>query len=492
MRGKGAASLALFATLGVGGALAACGMSGCATAGNPDEPGDDGSVGRDSTTRADAASILESEGGVDSISDAASGDGAVDATGIVEGAAPHYDAASGDEFSEGEDDAAPADATLAYPDAAGADAGSFGEAGSPDGAVDASARGDAGVVDGGVVDGEVAGGGDSAASDAAPGDAASSGASDAAPEAAACGGCAPGFSCGASAYCVSPSGVPAFGHVYVIVMEEQSLTTIQGSSSATYINSLIAKYALATNYTAPDHPSLPNYVELTSGNSQGLACDCQPGGAANCTTFTCTPVFPTSCFCPQSVTHLGDQLDSAGIQWREYAEGMGAPCNATGVDAGANFAVSHVPFLYYDDVYTAPARCTNRVRDYGDFAADLTSGAYAFSLISPDSCHDMQNDCTGNAILQGDDWLSTNAASILATAGFSAGGRDVLFVVWDEAGTDLGTPPLPLIVVSPLAKHVSTGTAYTHYSLLATIEDGLGVPRLGSAMGATAIADTWR
>jgi hypothetical protein len=488
MRGKGAASLALFATLGVGAVFAAAGMCACATAGNPDEASADGSAEGESATLADGAAIHETGSGSDSTLDvgASGNDSAIDAGDSVDRAAPEYDSAPGDEFSEGEGDAAPVDATLTYHDGAGADAALVPEAGAPDSGVDGSAPSDGGVVDGSVTD--------SAVPDAAPGDAASGGVSDAASEAAACGGCAAGFSCGLSHYCVAPSDVPAFGHVYVIVMEEQSLTAIQGSSSAPYINSLIATYALATNYTAPDHPSLPNYIELTSGGSQGVACDCQPGGVPNCTAglgVTACNLLQNSCFCPQSVPHLGDQLDSAGIEWREYAEGMGAPCNPT-VDAGANYAVSHVPFLYYDNVYTAPARCSNRVRDYGDFAADLASGAYGFSFISPDTCHDMQNNCTGNQVLQGDDWLSTNVPSILATSGFSAGGRDVLFIVWDEAGTDLGTPPLPLVVVSPLTRHVSTTNAYNHYSLLATIEDGLGVPRLGSAVGAAAIDDVWR
>jgi acid phosphatase len=313
-------------------------------------------------------------------------------------------------------------------------------------------------------------------------------------EAAACGGCAAGFTCGSGGYCVSATGVPAFGHVIVIVMEEQSLSAIQGSSSAPYINSLIASYALATDYSAPAHPSLPNYLELTSGGAQGVQCDCAPGGTPTCSlsTSVCNPLLTSNCDCPQSVTHLGDELDTASLGWREYAEGMGSPCNLTGADGGANFTPTHVPFLYYDDVYTTPGRCAQRVRDYGDFAADLASGAYAFSMISPDTCHDMQTLCSGNEVLQGDDWLSTNVPPILATSGFGSGGHDALFIVWEEAGTDIGTPPAPLVVVSPLARATTTSAAYTHASLLATIEDGLGVARLGGSAGVAPIADVWK
>jgi len=82
--------------------------------------------------------------------------------------------------------------------------------------------------------------------------------------------------------------------------------------------------------------------------------------------------------------------------------------------------------------------------------------------------------------------------AILATAGFASGGRDALFIVWEEAGTDIGIPPMPLIVVSPLARATTTSASYTHDSLLATIEDGLGVPRLGNSAGVAPIADVWK
>ena len=86
-----------------------------------------------------------------------------------------------------------------------------------------------------------------------------------------------------------------------------------------------------------------------------------------------------------------------------------------------------------------------------------------------------------------------NLELILGTAGFMPGGRDVLFVVWDEQDGSLGHAPIPFIVVSPLIDPGTvTGTVYNHYSLLATWEDGFGLPRLGHATEASPIADIWR
>jgi hypothetical protein len=70
-------------------------------------------------------------------------------------------------------------------------------------------------------------------------------------------------------------------------------------------------------------------------------------------------------------------------------------------------------------------------------------------------------------------------------------GTDVLFIVWDEQDTILASP-IPLIVVSPIAKAAPTAKAYTHESLLGTIEEGFGVSKLGGAATAAVINDVWK
>jgi hypothetical protein len=368
--------------------------------------------------------------------------------------------------------------TTDSPEAGGdADAGD-GDASSRDATGDSpsdSGGGD-GSADGPVDSGSDAGG------DAADGEA----------DAGSCGTCPTGFVCGPSNYCVDPNGVPAFGHVYVIVMENRSLSSIKGAQNAPYVNSLMTTYAYATNYTTTFHPSLPNYIAMTSGSTQGIGCDCEPTGTSACVPVVCL-LFPNcKCDVPDAAsgpTHLGDQLDGVGVAWREYAEGAAGPCDLT--DNGA-YALKHVPFAYYDDVQLDPARCALRVRPYSDFAADLAAGSYRFSYISPNLCDDMHDGCDGgDPIANGDAWLHANVPPILATAGFQAGGHDVLFIVWDEQDGSVGTSPIPLVIVSPLVKLGSTtGAAYNHYSLLATVEETFGVPHLGSA--AAPINDVWK
>lgn len=441
---------------------------------------------------------------------ATSGDGANDADApLFDGTSPADEAASGtsdasdaSDASDGER-AGDGDATVTVLDPDASDFGRPpGEASSGDDSSPelADAPSDGGTPDGnGASDGAPVG--DGAGDDGAAGDggvdAGSTG--DAAPEAGAdagpCGACPAGFTCGPSQYCETATGVPAFGRVFVIVLDDQPLSAIKGSASAPYLNQLMAAYAYGTNYTTDDHPSLPNYLDLTSGNPQATACDCQPGAADTCTALNCSTIVG-SCTCHAAVSHLGDELDAAGIAWREYAESMGAPCNPLGVDGGTLFAASHVPFLYYDDVFMNAGRCQQRVRDFADFAGDLASPPgtpVRFALVSPNVCNDMHSNCTGDAVKQGDTWLAAQVPAILATPGFAAGGRDALFIVGDELPAAQGTGPMPFVVVSPLAKAgATTPGTYNHYSLLATLEDGLGLPRLGNSEGSATIADVWR
>jgi hypothetical protein len=89
-------------------------------------------------------------------------------------------------------------------------------------------------------------------------------------------------------------------------------------------------------------------------------------------------------------------------------------------------------------------------------------------------------------IPDGDKWIGMQVPKILASPSYMQGG--LLVVLWDEddgSGGLLGNTddPVAIFVMSPYAKaggyvsHVTTN----HYSLLATIEDGLGLPYLGSA-----------
>jgi hypothetical protein len=62
----------------------------------------------------------------------------------------------------------------------------------------------------------------------------------------------------------------------LIIMENRGLDQVVGSPDAPYLNSLGSSCGLAVNYSNAGHPSLPNYLALTSGSTQGVADDGPP------------------------------------------------------------------------------------------------------------------------------------------------------------------------------------------------------------------------
>lgn len=268
--------------------------------------------------------------------------------------------------------------------------------------------------------------------------------------------------------------MPAFEHVYLIVMENTSQSAIN-ATNAPYITSLTTTYAYTDNYSTSYHPSLPNYLDIVCGQTFGLMADGTPAMYGN-----------------QTAMHLGDQLDAASISWRQYAESAGGPCVMT--DSG-EYATKHVPFLFFKDISSTASICDDRVVDYSVFATDLTAPR-RFSFISPNLCDDMHGDvlptCPLPNIGTGDTWLKTNAGAIIS----ALGPMDVLFIVWDEQTNSTGGSNIPMLLI-PTGPLVKAGTvshqAYTHESLLATFEDAFGVSRLANAAQVPSpVNDVWK
>src|SRR5579884_3712254 len=68
----------------------------------------------------------------------------------------------------------------------------------------------------------------------------------------------------------APNGA-AVSRIVVIVLENHEYDEITARPSAPYINGLAAQSAVAANYHAVAHPSLPNYLALTGGSTFGFA-----------------------------------------------------------------------------------------------------------------------------------------------------------------------------------------------------------------------------
>ncbi len=266
----------------------------------------------------------------------------------------------------------------------------------------------------------------------------------------------------------SGNGVPAFRHIYVIVMENKEYGSIVGSRSAPYLNALIARYGLATQFYGETHPSEPNYIALTSGGLQGTNSD----GTYNL-----------------NVPNLFDQIEASGRTWHVYAQGYPGHCYATyiaaavvdGPGAAGEYVRKHNPAISYTAISGNPTRCANITR-----LAGFDPAAADFEFIAPNQINDMHSSSTA----VGDTFLKTFVPQITNSAAFA---DSVLFITWDEGSTSLkGGGRIATIAVSP---GMTPGSRFdapaNHYSMLRTIELAWGLPFLGEAQSAAPLIFPW-
>jgi hypothetical protein len=250
----------------------------------------------------------------------------------------------------------------------------------------------------------------------------------------------------------------ARSHVAVLVMENAEYNEVIGRSSAPYVNSLARRYGLATRSYAITHPSLPNYLALTSGTTAGITSDC------------------TSCVA--HVPNIIDQLEAAGLSWRAYMEDLPRAC-FTGAASGG-YAKKHDPFAYYPDVVSSRSRC-ERLVGFGQLAADLRAGTLpTYAWISPNLCDD-GHDC---ALRTADAFLARTVPALLR----ELGPHGFLVLTWDEGTLDAGCcgaahgGHIATIVAGPdVRAGARESRPLDHYGVLATIERALGLAPLAGA-----------
>ena len=250
---------------------------------------------------------------------------------------------------------------------------------------------------------------------------------------------------------IKEASVSSINHIVILTMENRSFSDIVKNSNAPYINSLIHHYSFANNYFAVSHPSLPNYLALTGGDTFGISSDC------------------TNCYI--NATNLTDQLEKTHKTWKAYMESMPSACF---IGSSGEYAQKHDPFIYFDDIRNNQRQCDNIV-PYSELSTDLISVNTTpdFIWISPNLCDDM-HDCS---TLAGDTWLSTQIPKILTSPAFTKQ-KSLLVITWDE-GENISTNQVPTIFVGNVVKSGFTShTLYSHYSLLHTIESSWGLSPL--------------
>ncbi len=323
----------------------------------------------------------------------------------------------------------------------------------------------------------------------------------------------------------SHSQAGRFDHIFVIMLENHSRSSVIGDANAPYISSLASQYSVADNYYGVTHPSMPNYLAAIAGDTFGIQDDND-----------------------QNVVNLDrknlvDQLESKGVGWGAYMETLPGnkldrfgPVLPTGTVAPL-YAKKHNPFVLFDDIKNNPARLAN-IKDYSLLSADLNApNAPQFVWISPNQCNDMhggvntaidghaetpcpygrvKNDANDASLKQkADAFVRTAVTTIQGSKAWTK--RSAIVIVTDEndytgntttggwesaagccdspyvsaadtrvsaawPGGTYGGGLIPAIVVTASGpRNFVDHTPYNHYSLLTTIEENWNLGYLGHA-----------
>ncbi|EOD70394.1 alkaline phosphatase family protein [Amycolatopsis vancoresmycina] len=252
------------------------------------------------------------------------------------------------------------------------------------------------------------------------------------------------------------SAVPAFDHIVLVMFENKKYSSINGSSSAPYFNTLASQSAKFTNSFAITHPSQPNYVALFSGATQGVTDD------------TCPANLGTK-------ANLGQQLIGAGKTFKGYSEAMPSD-GYTGCSSGT-YRRKHNSWADFSNVPAA-----SNVR-FSSFPSDFTQ-LPTVAFVTPDMCNDM-HDCS---IGTGDTWLKNH---LDAYAQWAKTHNSLLITTFDE---DSGTS-VNQIFTTFTGANVKVGSyseSINHYTVLRTIEASYGLPGIGNAASKSPILDVWQ
>jgi acid phosphatase len=261
--------------------------------------------------------------------------------------------------------------------------------------------------------------------------------------------------------------LPAFKHVFIVVEENHGYSSVIGSASMPYLNSLANQYGLATQYYSDTHPSNGNYFMLTMGE-----------------------INPTKQNGVITADNVVRHLLTAGKTWKAYEESL--PYVGYLSPDTSFYARRHCPLSHYSDVVDSKVQIANLV-PFTQFATDLANDNFPdYSFITPNLCHDAHNCSLATA----DAWLKTNIAPLIQSSSFQDGG--LLILTFDEAAdtdTTHGGGHVAWVAVSPQFSKVGYESTklYQHQSTLRLMMEGLGLTTFpGMAASAPRMAEFFK
>lgn len=283
------------------------------------------------------------------------------------------------------------------------------------------------------------------------------------------------------------AATPTSHHIFVMSEENTSYGSVIGNTSQMpYINSLLSKGTLWTNFYANQHGSMHAYIETLSG-----------------TAFNCSG---NDCGASGSLTgpSMMDLMNAKGMAWKGYFDGLSscgqlAPANKNWIinpdsDGAQNYYQRHTGFPWYAVGTATTSTCKNGGNGWwpmSQFTTDLADGSVGYlNWITPDGTSDGHD----GTLPQMDAFMSKWLTPLLASKYFQPGGDGILIIWWDEAalsdvscggpaGTSCGGQ-IPMMVIGPgILANNQDPTKSNHDSVSRFIQQQLGfTPSLGASV----------
>lgn len=249
-------------------------------------------------------------------------------------------------------------------------------------------------------------------------------------------------------------GVPRFGHIVVVVVENHAYGQVIGASAAPFLHSLAAGGAVLTRSYAVAHPSQPNYLALFSGSTHGLVDDS----------------------CPHTFTgpNLAAALADSGRTFVGYSESLPSG-GYTGCSAGS-YARKHAPWTNFSGL---PPTVNQPMTS---FPSDLNA-LPDVSFVIPNLVHDMHD----GTVAQSDRWLQQRLG---AYASWSSAHNSLLVVTADEDDNHSGNR-IATVLVGAHVRAGHYGVRTDHYGVLRTVLASCGLTPFGNATKAAPITGLW-
>ena len=251
-------------------------------------------------------------------------------------------------------------------------------------------------------------------------------------------------------------GTPHSSHVVIVMEENRSYSSVVGQTSVwPNLNQLIREGALATHYYANVHPSIGNYLMLTTG--QVLTSN-----------DSSTKVW--------NVNNIARRMLSSGTTFRIYAESV--PRGYVGGNTGL-YVIRHNPFALLSDIADSKTVAYAHLYPFTQFATDVANGTLPqYSFIVPN----IDDDAHSASPQKADTWLHSKVIAPLSTnSSWEPGGTGVLIVDFDESvdsDTAHGGGHVAAVFWGPNVKagyKQTSSTIFQHQSMLRTEMELLGL-----------------